>query len=84
MKVARTVLRGERGSNAPDLLDHRGLFHHSDCGKLDSVGWRDYRLQPQRDESGGDNRGGGRCGNRENRRETFQIINNYNFLGHGI
>ena len=22
MKVARTVLRGERGSNAPDLLDH--------------------------------------------------------------
>lgn len=40
MKVARTVLRGERGSNAPDLLDHRGLLHHSNGGKLDSVGWR--------------------------------------------
>lgn len=83
MKVARTVLRGERGSNAPDLLDHRGLLHHSDCGKLDSVGWRDCRLQPQRGESRVDNRGCGRCGNRKGIGKTTQITN-YQILGHGI
>ena len=75
MKVARTVLRGERGSNAPDLLDHRGIFHHTDRGKLDSIGWRDCRLQPQRGTGRVSRRGGGRCGDRKSRRETSQITN---------
>ena len=35
MKIACTVLRGERGSNALDLLDHRRLLHHSDGIGLD-------------------------------------------------
>ena len=40
MKVARTVLRGERGSNAPDLLDHYRIFLCADCFELDCPGGR--------------------------------------------
>lgn len=47
MKVARTVLRGERGSNAPDLLDDYRVLHRSDGGGLDCAGGRCRKLQPQ-------------------------------------
>lgn len=83
MKVARTVLRGERGSNAPDLLDHRGLLHHPHSGKLDCVGWRHVRLQPQRGKSRVGRRGCGWSDKREDCRETTQITN-FNLSEHGI
>ena len=57
MKVARTVLRGERGSNAPDLLDYHRLFLRSHGILVDNPGWRCGSLRAE----------GGRC--RENGRE---------------
>ena len=73
MKVARTVLRGERGSNAPDLLDHRGLLHHSLGSWLGGICWRHIGLQSQRYKGRSNRRGCDGCGNRESSRETTQI-----------
>lgn len=82
MKVARTVLRGERGSNAPDLLDHHRLLHHSDGGGLDHPSRGHGRLRAQREPDGGTRRkhGGqrGGCSRRQHGRtcrETAEIIN---------
>ena len=52
MKVARTVLRGERGSNAPDLLDHHRLLHHPHRVRLDYPGRRHGQLRAQREPDG--------------------------------
>ena len=51
--------------------------------QLDSVGWRDCRLQPQRGESRVYRRGGNRGGNRKGVGKTIQITN-YQILEHGI
>lgn len=68
MKVARTVLRGERGSNAPDLLDHHRLLHHSDGGGLDHPSRGHGRLRAQREPDGGTRRKhGGQRGRRHRR-----------------
>ena len=62
---------------------HRGLLHHPHSGKLDFVGWRHVRLQPQRGKSRVGRRGGGWSDKREDCRETTQITN-FNLSEHGI
>ena len=52
-------------------------------GKLDCVGWRHVRLQPQRGKSRVGRRGGGWSDKREDCRETTQITN-FNLSEHGI
>ena len=69
MKVARTVLRGERGSNAPDLLDHHRLLHHSDGGGLDHPSRGHGRLRAQREPDGGTRRKHGWRNCRSDRRK---------------
>lgn len=75
MKVARTVLRGERGSNAPDLLDYHRLFLRSHGVLVDYPGRRCGSLRAEGQQCREDGRkrcGGSRWGSRRIGSRTHQ------------
>lgn len=92
MKVACTVLRGERGSNAPDLLDYHRLFLRSHgvlvdysgrrCGSLRAEGGR--CRENGRKRCGGSRWGSRRIGSRTHQENVLNVSLKKTERRHGV